>query len=185
MPEPPVSRELVDHFCLMARYNRLANARLYDACQALGDVERRRDRGAFFGSIHNTLNHILLGDRLWLTRLSGGEAPRTPLDTVLYDEFDTLRAAREAEDVLIERFVGGLDPAALKEPFAYVNYRGVTFEDPLWLLLPTIFNHQTHHRGQVHDMLSQAGVEPPSLDLHRVLKPEPGVRLTRRGARAR
>ena len=80
-----------------ARYNRLANETLYEACAGLSDEERRRDLGAFFKSVHGTLNHLLLGDRIWMTRFEGGSHPSTDLDAILFDEFAALRAARAAD----------------------------------------------------------------------------------------
>ena len=71
--------DLLSHFRMLGRYNRLANERLYRACAKLGNSERTKDQGAFFGSIHGTLNHILVGDRIWMTRFEGGEAPSTNL----------------------------------------------------------------------------------------------------------
>ncbi|SRR5690606_7745636 len=164
---------LLDHFRLMARYNRLANIRLYDTCALLPEAELKRSRPAFFRSIHGTLNHILLGDRIWLARFEGGTAPSTGLDAILYEDFQALRAAREAEDARIEAFAARLDESALPATIRYVNNEGRTFDDPVPMLLAHFFNHQTHHRGQVHDMLTQTDVPPPVLDLHRVVKPNP------------
>jgi uncharacterized damage-inducible protein DinB len=161
----------VEHFRTLARYNRLANERLYDTCARLSDKERRRDRGAFFRSIHGTLNHILLGDRIWLNRFQGREMPSTGLDAELYDDFGELRAARQIEDARIESFVAGLAPAALAGTIRYVNNEGRLLEDPADLLLAHLFNHQTHHRGQVHDLLCQAGERGLVLDMHRVVRP--------------
>ena len=92
------------HFRMLARYNALANRRLYEACARLGDAERKKERPAFFGSIHGTLNHVLVGDRIWLARFGGEETPSTGLDAVLYEDFDELRRAREHEDERIEAF---------------------------------------------------------------------------------
>ena len=156
---------------LLARYNRLANERLYDACAALSDEERRRDRRGFFRSIYGTLNHILLGDRNWLARFRGGEAPSTGLDAILYEDFAELHAARATEDDRLEAFVRDVTPAFLAGSIRYVNNEGRLLEDPTDLLVLHLFNHQTHHRGQVHDMLSQAGAKPPVLDMHRVIRP--------------
>ncbi len=155
----------LSHFETMAAYNRWANARLYDACAGLGDAERKRDRAAFFGSIHNTLNHILVGDRAWLARLEGTEDGGTPLDTVLFDDFDELRAAREAEDDRIDRVLAAMTEERLAGNLAYSNLSGARFHTPMRLVWTHVFNHQTHHRGQVHDMLSRAGAAPPELDL--------------------
>ena len=122
---------------MLARYNRLANARLYDACADLGDRELKRERPAFFRSIHGTLNHILLGDRIWLARLAGGEAPSTGLDAILCDDFAELRAARVAEDARIEVMTDGLTDAGMKGTIRYFNNEGRVFEDPVDRCSPT------------------------------------------------
>ena len=156
-----------------ARYNRLANETLYEACARLSDEERRRDLGAFFRSVHGTLNHLLLGDRIWMTRFEGGSHPSTDLGGVLHDDFAELRAARAAMDARIERFFADLPRDFAAGTIRYLNNSGFTSEDPLDVLLPHFFNHQTHHRAQVHTLLSQLGQDPPVLDLHRVLRPNP------------
>ena len=166
-----MANPLIDTFRMLARYNALANRRLYAACARLDEAELMRQRPAFFKSIHGTLNHILLGDRIWLDRFAGREVPSTGLDAVLYADFAALRAAREAEDERIERFAAGLTDAFLAGTIRYVNNEGREMEDPVDLLVMHLFNHQTHHRGQVHDMLSQTTVAPPVLDLHRVIRP--------------
>jgi uncharacterized damage-inducible protein DinB len=160
----------VDGCRRMAVYNTAANLRLYEACATLDVDALERDRGAFFGSIHATLNHILLGDRIWLARLRGATVPSTGLDTVLYAEFHALRTARREMDAEIEAFMAGLDPAFLERTLAYRNNAGRDLRDPVAVLLTHLFNHQTHHRGQVHAMLTQAGHSGPVLDLHRVLE---------------
>ena len=165
--------DLIRHFRRLARYNRLANERLYAACARLSEAERTQTRPAFFGSIHGTLNHILLGDRIWLARFEGESVPSTGLDAILYEDFDELCAARAAEDARLEAFAAGLTLEVLQGSIRYVNNAGLAFDDPMDMLVSHLFNHQTHHRGQVHDMLSQTEVPPPSLDLHRVLKPAP------------
>lgn len=162
---------LIAHCRRMALYNRLANERLYAACALLDDAALKQDRRAFFRSIHGTLNHILLGDRIWMTRFAGGTAASTGLDAILYADFAELRAARTAEDAGIERFMAALAPAFFSVPLRYINNAGLVKEDPADIIVTHFFNHQIHHRGQVHGMLSQAGVAPPSLDLHRVLRP--------------
>lgn len=155
----------LDHFKTMAAYNRWANDRLYDACAGLGDAERKRDRAAFFGSIHNTLSHILVGDRIWLGRIEGRPDDGTPLDAVPFDDFDELRRARDAEDDRIDRVLAAMSEDRLAGDLAYRNVAGAPFRTPLRLVWTHMFNHETHHRGQVHDMLSQAGIAPPELDL--------------------
>lgn len=157
----------------LARYSRLANEALYEACATPPDEERRRDLGAFFGSIHGTLNHLLLGDRIWMTRLEGGNHPSTNLGAILHDDFAALPAARTAMDTRIELFFANLSPGFADGMIRYVNNAARAVEDPLTVLLSHFFNHQTHHRAQVHTLLSQLGRDPPSLDLHRVLRPNP------------
>ena len=154
-----------EHFLLFAEYNLWANARLYEVAATLDDVEYRKDRRGFFSSIHGTLNHILVGDRIWLSRLTGAGAAPTRLDAILYDDLGALRGARAEEDERIRATIAGLTEPRIAESFEYVNSAGETFREPLAQILAHVFNHQTHHRGQAHDMLSQTGLEPPSLDL--------------------
>ena len=165
---------LVENFRMLARYNTLANRRLYEACARLSDAERKKACPAFFGSIYGTLNHIMVGDRTWLARFEGEEVPSTNLDAILYEGFEELREARRAEDARIEAFAsGGLDERFLGGEIRYTNNDGNVHADPVHLLVAHLFNHQTHHRGQVHDMLSQTDVPPPVLDLHRIIRPNP------------
>jgi uncharacterized damage-inducible protein DinB len=162
---------LIQHFQMLARYNTLANRRVYESCSQLTDAERKRTRPAFFKSIHGTLNHIMVGDRIWLTRFEGGEIPSTGLDAMLYEDFDELREARIAEDQRIEAFASGLAEEFLASTITYRNNAGNIHTDAVTLLVAHFFNHQTHHRGQIHDMLTQTEIAPPILDMHRVLRP--------------
>ena len=155
-----------DHFLQLAGYNAWANRRLYDAARELSDAEYRADRGAFFRSVHGTLNHLLATDRIWMRRFTGeGEAPDR-LDTILFEDLAPLRAAREAEDARIVAYVEGLDEAALAGTF---RYRRVStpevFEQALAPALAHLFNHQTHHRGQAHALLTGLIGRAPELDL--------------------
>ena len=156
-----------------ARYNSLANDRLYAACALLSDADYRRDLGAFFASVHGTLNHLLVGDTIWMTRFEGGTHPSTGLDAILFDDFATLHRARREMDRRIEHFFENLPGGFADRTVRYVNNAGFDTEDPLSVILPHFFNHQTHHRAQVHTLLSQLGQRPPVLDLHRVLRPNP------------
>lgn len=149
----------------MARYNRWANTTLYDACARLDEVTYKAPRPAFFGSIHRTLNHILVCDRLWLGRIVGNPVQGLTLDTELHGDLPGLRAAREAEDARIIEIVAAIEEEALGRPLAYRNTSGQAFETELATVLQHLFNHQTHHRGQVHGMLSGTDVPPPPLDL--------------------
>jgi uncharacterized damage-inducible protein DinB len=164
---------LSDLWAQYAAYNRRANEVLYAACAGLSGAEYRRNLGAFFGSVHGTLNHLLLGDTIWMTRFEGGTHPSTDLGGILFEKFDALRVAREQMDRRIERFFGALPEGFEKNSVRYINNSGFDAEDPLEVILPHFFNHQTHHRAQVHTLLSQLGHKPPVLDLHRVLRPNP------------
>src|SRR5687768_6599043 len=111
--------DLVIHFQMLARYNRIANERLFAACAQLDDAEYRQRRVGSFGSIHGLLNHILLGDRRWMALFERGERATPPLDRILYDDFVSLRNARVREDLRIESFFSGLDAAFWDCSFAY------------------------------------------------------------------
>ena len=125
-------------------------ARLYDACAELTEASLNQPRPAFFGSILGTLNHILVGDRIWLARFEGATVPSTGLDAILCPDLPSLRRAREAEDDRIARRHGRAQPGpAGRHGPSYVNNAGNRHEDPVWLLALHLFNHQTHHRGQV------------------------------------
>lgn len=154
-----------DHFLTFARYNCWANRRLYAVAAELTDAQYREERGAFFGSLRGTLNHLLVGDRVWFNRFTGEGINPPSLDAILHDRFDDLRAAREAEDERIVRFAETLDETRLDKPFAYRSMDGGHVELPLGQLLAHAFNHQTHHRGQAHVLLTQFGRTVPALDL--------------------
>ncbi len=154
-----------DYFRTFARYNRWANTRLYDACAQLSDADYRRDRKAFFGSIHGTLNHLLAGDRIWLGRFEGVDHGVKRLDEILFDDFAALRRAREAEDARILAFVESCDAGRLASTLHFKSMDGTPSSLPMEPLLGHLFNHQTHHRGQVHAMLTQVPVPAPPLDL--------------------
>ena len=156
---------MTNQFPTLAAYNRWANRRIYSAAAELSDSNYRADRGAFFGSLHNTLNHILVGDRIWLYRLTGeGDAPDR-LDAVLFPDLTTLARAREAEDTRIISYIAGLSDAALAGTVEYANMGGDRFEQLLAEVLVHLFNHQTHHRGQAHALITGFGEAVPSLDL--------------------
>jgi uncharacterized damage-inducible protein DinB len=153
------------YFHRFGRYNAWANRRLYEACAALSAPDYRAIRPSFFGSIHATLNHILVGDRVWMGRLEGVPSGIERLDQILYDEFADLRAAREIEDARILGFISGLGDEAIAGTLRYRTMADEAQETPLTWALAHFFNHQTHHRGQVHGMLSGTPVAPPPLDL--------------------
>jgi uncharacterized damage-inducible protein DinB len=153
------------YFRRFARYNAWANRRLYDACAGLSASDYKAERASFFGSIHATLNHILVSDRIWLSRFENRSSDIKSLDQILYDDFTALRGARETEDVRIVGFLGTLADADLERVLHYRTMAGERQETPLAWALGHFFNHQTHHRGQVHGLLSGTPVPPPPLDL--------------------
>jgi len=163
--------DLPAYFQMLARYNRLANERLFATCAGLDETEYRRPRKGSFGSIHGLLNHVLLGDRIWMARFEGRGQETPPLDTILAESFSGLRSERQLEDARIEDFFGRLSGDFFSRSFAYTNHRGLHYVEDAAVAAGHFFNHQTHHRGQVHVMLSQTPVLPPSLDLHRIVNP--------------
>jgi uncharacterized damage-inducible protein DinB len=150
----------------MAAYNRWMNDRLYECCAKLPDEERKRDAGAFFESIHGTLNHLLMGDRIWLGRFLGKPFAVKSLDQELYADFARLRAERAVTDEAITDWVSSLSEEDLRGELSYVsvvNPQRVRYA--LWLAVAHFFNHQTHHRGQLTTLLSQRGIDPGVTDL--------------------
>lgn len=153
-------------FEMFAAYNAWANGVIYDAASALSADEFNSDRGAFFGSLAGTLNHLLCADRIWMKRFTGtGEAPKA-LNTVLHAELAPLRAARDAEDARIVQWIGGISDDQLTGTFSYTP---VSTPEPITQRLgPAVshfFNHQTHHRGQCHMILTSLGKPSVTLDM--------------------
>jgi uncharacterized damage-inducible protein DinB len=153
---------------MFAGYNAWANKRLYDAAAKLTAAQIRADKGAFFKSVHGTLNHILVADRIWLRRFTGDGPLPAKLDEVLNADLPGLRTAREAEDRRIALYIGRLTEANLEAAFRYrtlTNPREIV--QPLATALSHFFNHQTHHRGQAHAILTALGgrAAAPELDL--------------------
>ena len=158
-----------DHFKVLARYNSWANACLYEVSGKLSPHEYLKDRRAFFSSIHGTLNHLLVVDRLWLGRLEQRDSGITALNQILYTDFASLLQARQKEDENISKFIEELDFTKLTETIYFKTLAGKETGITLMWLLTHFFNHQTHHRGQVHNMLSQADCTPPAIDLYAFL----------------
>jgi uncharacterized damage-inducible protein DinB len=155
-----------DTFQMFAAYNRWANRAVYAAAGELTIEELNSNRGAFFGSMLATLNHLLVADRVWMKRFTGtGEAPRA-LDAVLHADLVGLATAREAEDERILSWIDGLTEERIAANFSYTpltNPNPVT--QKLGSALSHLFNHQTHHRGQCHMILTSLGKPSLSLDL--------------------
>jgi len=163
------------HFMMFAAYNAWANQRIYDAAANLTEEELSRDTGAFFKSVMGTLNHILVADRIWMKRFTGeGDAP-SQLDAVLYQNFEKLRAAREAEDARILAWIDSLSAQAVTGRFSYMTVTDMrTISQRLAPALAHFFNHQTHHRGQVHMGLTVLGQPSVQLDLVAFQRTEEG-----------
>jgi uncharacterized damage-inducible protein DinB len=151
----------------MARYNRWQNQNLYGCAGGLTDAERRRERGAFFGSVHKTLSHLLWADRIWMSRFTDVTKPEGGIkgSVALYEDWDELKRARIAFDGTMIAWADGLDAAWLGGDLTYMSSSAGEVTKPKWLLVTHMFNHQTHHRGQVHCMLTQAGGRPHDTDL--------------------
>src|SRR5262249_10308181 len=169
--------DVVEPYAVLARYNAWMNQKLYDAADAMSDEDRRRDLGAFFHSLHGTLNHLVLTDRAWLARFTNdpgvlrsldGTMPEFSgrLDQELYGDFLTLRREREKTDADIVTWAQSLTPETLAAPISYysVAYER-TYEHPLWWAVTHFFNHQTHHRGQATTLLVQLGCDPGTTEL--------------------
>ena len=152
----------------LARYNRWQNENLYGVADRLSDQERRRDRGAFFGSIHGTLSHLLWGDGTWMSRFSDVPKPAVGIaaSAALYDHWDELKRERSAMDARILAWADTVDPSWLAGDYTWFsNAAQREISKPVWQIVVHFFNHQTHHRGQVHAMLTQAGGAPSDTDL--------------------
>lgn len=166
-----------ENFQLFAQYNQWMNEKLFDAASQLSEDSLRQDKGAFFGSVLGTLNHLMVGDIAWLKRFST-EPDRfrsldnireinTPesLDDQLYDDLESLHAARQRLDADIINFCDEITAEQLAEKLDYQNYQGNSYSDQIGLLIQHLFNHQTHHRGQITTLLSQAGIDVGPTDL--------------------
>jgi len=161
-----------EYFVTLARYNAWANRRVYRACGRLSEGEYLREWRATLGSIHATLNHVLVADRIWLARIEARTPPNLALDQILYADLIGLKMARVAEDAHLCNVVAGFSEAMLDQPLVYRDRRGDRFETPLRLAFGHMFNHQAHYRGEASALLALSDVPPPSLDLTRFVRGE-------------
>ena len=153
----------------MARYNRWQNQSLYSSADRLPDSERKRARGAFFESIHGTLSHLYFADQLWMHRFTG----TTPLpiaksiaeSATAIPDWSELKAGRAAFDEIIVAWADAMSPGDLDGELSWKSMTGGEFSRPRWLLVTHLFNHQTHHRGQVHCLMTQNGLKLADTDL--------------------
>ena len=158
---------ITPEYCrLMARYNRWMNERLYAFCAPMADAERKRARGAFFGSIHGTLNHLLWGDRMWLGRFTGAPCTYPQFGADMFADFDALARERAATDRDLLDWAENVSAEWLAAPLTYTSVvDGKTRRLPSAIAAIHLFNHGTHHRGQLTTLLKQAGVDPGVTDL--------------------
>lgn len=154
------------YYTVMADYNQWMNQKLYEICERIPDSERKEDVGAFFKSIHGTLNHLLYGDRAWMGRFTNQPFYLSEFGWNMYSDFDQLKQARQEMDHKICRWVTTLTEDWLHQPFEYTsNVDRKTKVLPTWVLVTHMFNHQTHHRGQLTTLLKQKGYDPGVTDL--------------------
>lgn len=173
---------MTDHFRLFAEYNRLMNSRIYDAACALPVTDLRADRGAFFKSVLGTLNHILVGDIIWLKRFSNHPSsknvlsqlakmdPPNALNEILFNDLSVLRDERLALDDVIVQWTGSLSDEDLQGFVVYESMDGRGFQKPFSSLISHLFLHQVHHRGQITTLLSQSGVDFGDTDLVELIR---------------
>ena len=156
----------VEYCQLLARYNRWMNERLYAAVSGFSEAERTRDRGAFFGSMHRTLNHILWADQAWLARFMAQPYAVPAFGADRYTDFAELTREREATDTAILAWAGQLTPAWLDGVLEYrAASDGRLRRLATWIAVTHLFQHATHHRGQLTTLIKQAGGEPGVTDL--------------------
>jgi len=168
---------MTEYLQRMASYNQWMNEKLFAKAGELSAAELAKERGAYFGSILGTLNHIMVGDLLWFSRFALNKHCReslpwlsdfpkpTSLSDILFDDFSELTATRKELDALIVEFSEAFTDELLAQPISYRNMAGEKHTRPLGPLLQHFFNHQTHHRGQVTTLLFQAGIDPGPTDL--------------------
>jgi uncharacterized damage-inducible protein DinB len=150
----------------MARYGHWMNERLYALIANLPDDERKRERGAFFGSMHGTLNHLLWGDRMWLGRFVGRPCTAPAFGAGMYADFAQLRREREITDGELLDWAAGVSAAWLSSTLTYTSaVDGRTREMPAAIAAIHLFNHGTHHRGQLTTLMKQVGQDPGPTDL--------------------
>ncbi len=155
----------------MARYNAWMNEKLYACAAQLSDAQRKQNLKAFFGSLHGTFNHLMVGDGAWISRfdpqctLPYDKSQITSLDAMVFDDFAALRAAREQLDAVISAFAAKVSAEQLASQLIYRRINGLEARAPFAAAVMHFFNHQTHHRGQVTTLLSQFGIDPGVTDL--------------------
>lgn len=176
-----------EHICLLAEYNEWMNAKLYEAAMTLSDEELSTNRKAFFGSILGTLNHLVVGDTLWLKRFATHPANYsalelvkefpmpTSLDQVVFTDIRSLSRHRKELDQVIKNWARIISEEDLDYVMAYSNMKGIAAQKNYYSLVMNLFNHQTHHRGQATTLLSQANVDVGITDLLAIVPNESAI----------
>jgi len=156
----------------MAAYNAEMNRRLYEASARIPDARRRESRGAFWGSLHGTLCHLLWGDRMWMSRFDGWEKPSViqKQSASLVESFDELRRQRVEADRKISEWAAGVTEPWLAEDQVWFSASvQKELKQPRSFLVTHFFNHQTHHRGQAHALITACGEQTGDTDLFLVV----------------
>jgi uncharacterized damage-inducible protein DinB len=165
-----VIMQLKEHVCLMAEYNQRMNQNIYEVAEKLTQLQLYENFGAFFGSVFGTLNHIAVGDIIWLKRFSLMLNKHSALDfvhellhpesleTVIFNNLQELKLLRSQLDETFIKLAASISESELSQCVSYQNMKGEAFSKNLFSLLMHVFNHQTHHRGQVTTLLSQFGI---------------------------
>ena len=156
---------IIANFQLLANFNTWANTKIFSACKELDDTEYKKDRKAFFSSIHGTLNHLLVVDRAFVAHIEEKNHGLKSLDQILYEKLFQLEEARIKEDKRLVDLVNNLSEESIHKEITYNGFETGKTTYTINTILITLFNHQTHHRGQIHNMLSQAGIKPPQIDI--------------------
>ena len=155
----------ITNFQLLANYNKWANEKIITSCKKLTETEYMKDRGAFFSSIHGTLNHLLVVDRAFVAYIEEKNHGLKSLDQILYENLFQLEEARIKEDKRLVDLVNNLSEESIHKEITYNGFETGKTTHTINTILLSMFNHQTHHRGQIHNMLSQAGIKPPQIDI--------------------
>ena len=155
----------IANFLLLANFNKWTNEKIITSCKKLTETEYKKDRGAFFSSIHGTLNHLLVVDRAYIFHIEGKDHGLKSLDQILYENLFQLEEARIKEDKRLVDLVNNLSEESIHKEITYNGFETGKTTYTINIILITLFSHQTHHRGQIHNMLSQAGIKPPQIDI--------------------
>jgi len=158
---------IIINFKLLADFNAWANIKIFSSCKKLDESEYKKDRKAFFTSIHGTLNHLLVIDKAYISRIEGTDHRMKSMNQILHEHIDALEEARIKEDKRLIALVNNLSEENIHKEITYkgIESGSTTSTFTINFILITLFNHQTHHRGQVHNMLSQTDIKPPQIDI--------------------